>query len=144
MLVDQLHVRQELATASHQKHPASDQVASGSHLARIDVAHRKRAATHESSNLLAVDLVILLLASVNGFHVQGVAEHELDVLIQAKIRQPVPGEHAFGADDQVFAKSLDGLQEVGGLARTLRCNRLFPSRSRMHKYILLVCRSTPQ
>ena len=70
LLVDLLHVSQEFTAAAHQKCAAPEQVAGGTHLARIDIAQRECAATHEASNLLAVDLVILLLAAVNGFHVQ--------------------------------------------------------------------------
>jgi hypothetical protein len=48
---------------------------------------------------------------VNGFHVQGVAEHEGDVLLDTEIGDPVPGEHALGTDDEVVAIGLDGAQE---------------------------------
>ena len=82
LLIHELHVSQELAAASHEKHPASDQVAGGPHLAWVDIAQRERAATHEPSDLLTVELVVLL-ATVNGLHVQRVTEDELDLLFQA-------------------------------------------------------------
>jgi len=40
-----------------------------------------------------------------------VTEKELDALVLAEVRQPVPGEHALDADNQVVAKAFDGLQE---------------------------------
>src|SRR6185437_3390881 len=61
LLIDQLHMLQELTAATHEKHPTSDQVTSGSHLTRVDVAQWESPATHESSDLLTVELVVLLL-----------------------------------------------------------------------------------
>jgi hypothetical protein len=78
-------VGQELTAASHQKHSASDQVAGGAHLTWVDIAQRKGSATHESGDLLAVELVVLILPSMNGLHVQSVAEQKLDLLIQAEV-----------------------------------------------------------
>jgi hypothetical protein len=39
---------------------------------------------------------------VNGFHVEGMAEHKLDAVIRTEIGDPVPGEHAFDAGDQII------------------------------------------
>ena len=55
-----------------------------------------------------------------------VAEHEIDVFICAQIGQPVPGKHALGADDQVFAKTLDGSQEVEWLGPHVPMQPLVP------------------
>ena len=126
LLVDQLHVRQEFASTSHQKRSASEQVPSSSHFAWIDIAHWKRAATHESSDLFAVDLVVFLLASVNGSHVERVAENELDAFVPTKIGEPVPGKHAFDANDQVVAKALDGVQAVVRLGPHVAMQSLLP------------------
>jgi hypothetical protein len=35
---------------------------------------------------------------VNGPHIEGVAENEIDPLLGAQVGQPVPGEHALAAD----------------------------------------------
>ena len=48
---------------------------------------------------------------MNGFLRQSMAQNKLDLFPKAKIRQPVPGEHAFGAYHQVPAKQLDRLVE---------------------------------
>ena len=80
---------------------------------------RQHAAAQEQGDLVAVDLVVLGLAAVNGLHVQGVAEHEGDVPRGAEIGQPVPGEHALDADDQFLAVEADRVEEVdrAGLGR---------------------------
>jgi hypothetical protein len=38
-------------------------------------------------------------------------QDELDAVLGAQIRQPVPAEDAFDGDDQVLAVGLDGFQE---------------------------------
>jgi hypothetical protein len=39
---------------------------------------------------------------MDGFHVQGMTENELDPFLAAKIVQPIPGEHTFHSDHQTF------------------------------------------
>ena len=60
---------------------------------------------------MGVDLVVLGLAAVDGFHVKGVAEDEGDAFGGAEVGEPVPGEHALGGDDQVVAEGGDGIEE---------------------------------
>ena len=88
-------------------------------------------------------LSFLLLASMNGSHVEGVAENELDVFILAKISQPVLGKHALGTHDQVVAVVLNGMQELARLSPHVAMQSLVSSWSKMHRYIRLLCRSTP-
>ena len=61
----------------------------------------KHAAAQQAGDLGGVDRVVLGLAAVDGLHVQGVAEDEGDALVFAEVGEPVPGEHALAADDQV-------------------------------------------
>jgi hypothetical protein len=49
---------------------------------------------------------------VDGLHVEGVAQNELDAFFSAKIGQPIPGEDALDGDDEVFPKGLDGREKV--------------------------------
>jgi len=44
------------------------------------------------------------------FHIERVAEHELDSLIFAEISDPVPGKHAFDANDQIISVIGDQFQ----------------------------------
>jgi hypothetical protein len=55
------------------------------------------------------------VATVDVLHGQGVAQREGDGLVLAAVGQPVPGEHALAADDEVLTAGLDRLQEGGGL-----------------------------
>lgn len=71
----------------------------------------ERAAAQQHGNFVGVDLVVLGLADVNGAHVLGVAEDEIDPLVGKQVGEPVPGEHAFGPDDEVVSIRLDQAQE---------------------------------
>jgi hypothetical protein len=51
---------------------------------------------------------------VDVLHGQGVAQREGDALVFAQVGQPVPGEHALDADDEVLAVRLDGVEELVG------------------------------
>jgi hypothetical protein len=53
---------------------------------------------------------------VDGLHVEGVAEDELDPFPPAQIGEPVPGEDALDGDDEVVAERGDGLKERLGAA----------------------------
>jgi hypothetical protein len=45
------------------------------------------------------------------FHIEGMAQDEGDTLFLAEIGQPVPGEHAFHRNDNVFTVGGDGGKE---------------------------------
>jgi hypothetical protein len=53
----------------------------------------------QASDLAGVDLVILGLAAVDGFQVQGVSKDKSDLLFLTEVGEPVPGEPALDADD---------------------------------------------
>ena len=63
---------------------------------------------------------------MNCFHIQGVAENEFNVFIPTKVRQPVPPKHAFRTHNQVLAKRLDGVKEVGWLRSHITMQPLVP------------------
>src|SRR5439155_19172051 len=63
------------------------------------------------SQLLGVDTIVLVLASVNGFDVEGVGQDEGQAGGLAGIGQPVPAEHAFATDGQAVPVRLDQLEE---------------------------------
>jgi len=83
--------------------------------ARVDVGERKHAAAEHVGELAGVDLVAFGFALVDVLHGQGVPEDEGDALNFAEVGEPVPGEHALAADDEVFAEGLDGVEEGVGL-----------------------------
>jgi hypothetical protein len=48
---------------------------------------------------------------MDGFHVQSVAQDKGDLMFGAKISDPVPGEHALGANSQIFKKGKDYIEQ---------------------------------
>ncbi len=52
------------------------------------------------------------------------SEYELDAVISAEIGDPVPGEHAFDADDQIILVLIDHLQESFGRCLDIFVNQL--------------------
>ena len=60
---------------------------------------------------MRVDLVVLGLAAVNGFHRERVAQHEGNPFGSAEVCEPVPREHALGRDDQIVSIRDDRLEE---------------------------------
>jgi hypothetical protein len=77
----------------------------------VDVGPGDHAAPEEHRDLLGVDLVVLGLAAVDGFHVQGMPQDERDALTGAEVGQPVPGEDALHRDDDVLPVGGDGAEE---------------------------------
>ncbi len=53
---------------------------------------------------------------MDGLHVEGVAEDELDAFPAAQIGEPVPGEDALDGNDEVVAVGGDGFEERLGAA----------------------------
>jgi hypothetical protein len=52
---------------------------------------------------------------VDGFHIERVAQNEANLVFPAKISDPVPGEHAFNADDQIIPVGFNQLHENLGV-----------------------------
>jgi hypothetical protein len=77
----------------------------------VDVSGRDEIGTKQVREFLRVDAIVLVLAAVNGFDVEGVGQDEGDVRLVTLIGQPVPTEHAFAADGQVVAVRSDQLEE---------------------------------
>jgi len=107
-----VHMSQEIGPSTDQKTPAAEQIAGRPHLGRIDISHREHAAAQQAGNLLGVDLVVLHLATMHSFHVQGMAEDKLNTFATAEIGKPVPGEHTLDADHQVIPERSNDLEEI--------------------------------
>ena len=109
-----LNVGDQLRFLADEEGSAPQQVAGFAHGPRVDVRHREHPAAQQAGDLAGVDAVVLGLAAVDGFHVQGVAEREGDRLVFAQIGEPVPGEHALAADDEPVAEGFDRVEEGFG------------------------------
>ena len=108
-------VSDELSPLPDEEAAAAQQVARLPLGARVDVSEGEHAAAEHVGEFAGVDLVALGLAAVDVLHGQGVAEHEGNAFVFAEIGEPVPREHALAADDEVFAKGFDGVEEGVGL-----------------------------
>ena len=100
LVVGVLYVGEEIASPPDQVQPPSKQISGRPHLGRVDVSLREVPAAEEGGDLEGINLVVLGFASVDGLHVEGVTENELDALSPAEIGDPVPGEHALDGDDE--------------------------------------------
>ena len=99
----------------HQVHPTAQQVPGGAHVLGVGVGHGQHPPAKKSCDLLGIDLVVLRLGPVDGFHIQRVAEHEGNAFPATQIGDPVPGEDAFHRHDDIAAVGRDGSQEGIGL-----------------------------
>ena len=106
-----LDVSKKFSSLSGEIHSAPEQITGGAHPGRVDVGHGEHSTSNEHSDLVGVDSVVLCLAAVNGFHVEGVTEDERDAFLFAQIGQPVPGEGAFNSDNKIFPVLFDSSQE---------------------------------
>ena len=60
---------------------------------------------------MGIDLVVFCLATVDGAHVECMAENERNAFHPAEVSDPVPGEQAFNADDQIILVGRDQRHE---------------------------------
>jgi hypothetical protein len=63
---------------------------------------------------------------MDGFHVEGVAQDEFDVLLGAEIGQPLPTEDAFDSHDQVLPIGLDRFEESLGTGAQVAMQQNLP------------------
>ena len=108
-------VGDELGFLPHEEGSTPQQVAGFTHGTGINKSHREHAAAQQPRDLGSINAIAFGLAAVDSFHVEGVSEREGDGVIFARIGEPIPGEHAFAADDQSLAKGLDGVEEDVGI-----------------------------
>ena len=86
LILRKLNVSEEFRAHPDQTRTAAKQIARGTHGFWVGVGLREHAASQENRNLLRVDAVVLGLPAVDGFHVERVAQNELDAFILAQVR----------------------------------------------------------
>jgi hypothetical protein len=106
-----LDVGQQQPTLAYQLGSPPQKIASCSHFGRIRICDGHIAAHEQLCNLVRIDLVVFGFSAMNGVHVKGVAQNERDFVHAAKIGNPVPGKHAFNADDDIFKVWEDGIEQ---------------------------------
>ena len=52
---------------------------------------------------------------MDGLHVKGVAQNEWDLVLRAKIADPVPGKHTLNTDHHIFEKWEDDIEQQFGI-----------------------------
>lgn len=110
-MIDILHMRKEFSSFSGKVISSSEEVSGRAHFRRLDLGHGHHTAAKKYCDLMGVYFVVLGLASVNGFHVQGMTKDKRDILFGTEIGNPVPGEYAFYSNDDVFSERSNGLQK---------------------------------
>jgi len=79
----------------------AQEIAQSSFFSRIDISQRKHPSLHEESNLFRVNAVVFSFTAMDGFHIESMAENELNVILGTEIRQPIPGKGALGPDNEI-------------------------------------------
>ena len=79
----------------------------------IDVAGGNQVGAEQVGDLFGVNPVVLVFAAVNGLEVERVSQDEVDARRLAGIGEPIPAEHALGADGQIVAIRGDEFEKVG-------------------------------
>jgi hypothetical protein len=121
-----LDVGQQFAALPGEKQAPAQQVASGAHLARVDISQRQIATPQQRCDLVGVEPVVLHLAPVDRLHVEGMAEDELDVLLAAQVGDPVPAEQALDSDHQILPVRSQGLGQQLSITGQFLVDQGFP------------------
>jgi hypothetical protein len=89
----------------------TEQGAQGPFFGGINIGWRNEVGPEQVGEFLRIDAVILVFAAVDGAHVKGVSQDEVEAGGLARVGQPVPAEHAFAADRQIVAIGGDEFEE---------------------------------
>ena len=111
LVIGVLDVSDEFASLTDEMESPSEEIASRPPLPGVDVGEREGSSFEEGGDLGRVDPVVLGLAAVDRLHVESVPQHEGDPGVSAEIGEPIPCEHALGADDQVVREGSDCSEE---------------------------------
>lgn len=85
LAVGLLDVGEKLGPFARKVATPAQEIARGAHLPRVDVGHGDVSAAQEYGDLVRIDPVVFGLPAVYGFHVEGMSEHEGDLLLDAQV-----------------------------------------------------------
>ena len=108
-----LNAGQEFAAVPDVEEALAQQGAERTFGGGIDVAGGNQVGAEQVGDLFGVNPVVLVFAAVNGLEVGRVSQDEMDVGGLAGIGEPIPAEHALGADGQIVAIRGDEFEKVG-------------------------------
>jgi hypothetical protein len=89
-----LDMSQQGRALAHERHPTPQQVPGGPHLGRINVRLGEHPPTEQHRSLVGIDCVVCGLATVNGLHVERMAQAKRDPFLGTQVSQPVPREES--------------------------------------------------
>jgi hypothetical protein len=107
-----LNAGQEFAAVPDVEEALTQQGAQGPFRRRINVARRNQVGAEQVGDFFRVHPVVLVFAAVNGLEVERVSQDEVNVGGLAGIGEPIPAEHALGADGQIVAIRGNELEEI--------------------------------
>jgi len=116
LAVGVLDVREEIGALMREVVTTPEQITCSTHSSWVNVSLRDHAGAQKSCDFAGIDFIVFDFGAVNGLHVESVSEDEGDPFFFAEISEPVPGEHAFDGDNDVFAVCFDSLEEGIGLS----------------------------
>jgi hypothetical protein len=111
LTVRMVHACQECPALARQGHTSAQQGTGGAHGRGVDIGLRAPTTAQQGGNLVRIDLVIFGLAIVDGFHGEGMPQHEGNAFVSAEISEPIPGKDALNGYDQPLAIGGNGLEE---------------------------------
>src|SRR6266853_1676531 len=103
---------QQFRTLPDQEDALAQQRAHGTHVGRVNVSRGYAVGAQQMSELLGVDPVVLVLATVNEMDVKSVGQNKSQAGSLAGVGEPIPAEHAFRTDRQVMLIGRDELEEI--------------------------------
>ena len=107
-----LNAGQEFAAVPDVEEALTQQGAQRPFRRRINVAWGNQVGAQEVGDFFRVHPVVFIFAAVNGLEVEGVGQNEVDARRLAGIGEPIPAEHALGADGQIVAIGRNELEEI--------------------------------
>jgi len=136
LVIGILHMGKQFSPFPCKMISSSEQVSGRARLGGIDIGHGHHAAPKQSSYFIGVYFVVFGFASMDGFHVECTAKDKRDILLAAEIGKPVPGEDALNGNNNVLTVGAMVFRKISGFVLMSRCRRIFPSLSRMQRYIV--------
>jgi hypothetical protein len=64
---------------------------------------------------MGIDLIVFCFASMDCFHVEGVAQDKRNVFLCAEVGNPIPGEDTLNGNDNIFSERSDRLEKDVGV-----------------------------
>jgi hypothetical protein len=114
LAVGVLDVDEQLRPFSHDVISTAQQITGCAHGSGVGVGHREGASAEEGGDFFRIDSIVFAFAAMDSLHVEGMAQDEGDLFLDADIGEPVPDKHAFDGHRDIFAVWFDGPEECLG------------------------------